>query len=326
MGQRRILYLPDRKVVEAEPGETLLEASLRAGLPHVHVCGGKARCSTCRVLVLEGLEHCTPRTPSEEAIARRLRFPPEIRLACQTRVTGPVTVRRLVLDPEDIALTNQLAGAEPGPVGEERELAILFADIRGFTEFAADLPPYDVVHVLNRHFHEMERVLRRHGGHLDSWAGDRLLALFGLEGGTGAGAGVEASEEAALRAVRAGLEMLEIVRRSQVHLQELYGKGFGLGVGVHCGSVVVGRVGAGAQRRVTAIGEAVNLASRIEEATKPLGADLLISQAVHERVKERVQVGRVFQQRLPGVRGEQTLYEVVALKDGSTRGRRKGEE
>ena len=324
MGQRRILYLPDRKAVEAEPGETLLEASLRAGLPHVHVCGGKARCSTCRVLVLEGLEHCTPRTPSEGAIARRLRFPPEIRLACQTRVTGPVTVRRLVLDPEDIALTNQLAGAEPGPVGEERELAILFADIRGFTEFAADLPPYDVVHVLNRHFHEMERVLRRHGGRLDSCAGDRLLALFGLEGGAEAEA--EASEEAALRAVRAGLEMLEVVRRSQPHLRELYGKGFGLGVGVHYGSVVVGRVGAGAQRRVTVIGEAVNLASRIEEATKPLGAHLLISQAVHERVKERVQVGRVFQQKLPGVRGEQTLYEVVALRDGPTKGRRKGEE
>src|SRR6266478_7539136 len=103
----RIRFLPDELDVEALADETLLHASVRAGIPHTHACGGNARCSTCRVIVLDGVENCAPRTEAENVIARLLQFDAHVRLACQTRVAGPVTVRRLVLDEQDLALVKE---------------------------------------------------------------------------------------------------------------------------------------------------------------------------------------------------------------------------
>ena len=85
----RISFLPDARLVEASPGQTVLQAALSAGIKLTHACGSNARCSTCRTAVLEGLENCSPRTQAEEEIATHLQFKPMIRLACQTRVTGP---------------------------------------------------------------------------------------------------------------------------------------------------------------------------------------------------------------------------------------------
>ena len=93
-----IHYLPDKIEFEANEGETILMAALRAGIAHAHLCGGSARCSTCRVIILEGLENCTPRNAEEQGIADMLRFDPKVRLACQTVVTGNVKLRRLVTD------------------------------------------------------------------------------------------------------------------------------------------------------------------------------------------------------------------------------------
>src|SRR5579884_3969821 len=112
------------RAVEALPGETLLQTTLRAGIPHAHACGGRARCSTCRVQVIEGLGSCAPRNDRENELAARLHFLPEIRLACQTTAQGDVTLRRLVLDEEDVKVTAQPStAAAPAPIGEEKELA-----------------------------------------------------------------------------------------------------------------------------------------------------------------------------------------------------------
>src|SRR6266851_5707676 len=129
----RVRFLPDELDVEALADETLLNASTRAGIPHTHACGGNARCSTCRVIVLEGVENCAPRTGAEHAIAAHLQFDVQVRLA-------------LVEDEM----------RRPGikAVGEEKSLAILFAYIRGFTAFAENLLPYDVIHALNRYYDE----------------------------------------------------------------------------------------------------------------------------------------------------------------------------
>src|SRR5512139_2301627 len=98
--------LPDDAEIEASEQETILQALLRHGIPHAHVCGGNARCSTCRILILEGLQYCSLRSSEEQRIAERLHFPPTIRLACQTRISGPVKIRRLIIDDEDIELHN----------------------------------------------------------------------------------------------------------------------------------------------------------------------------------------------------------------------------
>ena len=145
--------LPDDRHIEGADGETILTASLRADIPHAHACGGMARCSTCRVLVLDGAEMCGPRTPPEEKLAEQLHFGDNVRLACQTTVHGDLSIRRPVVDRVDLALANLLDRSQATErVGKERRLAILFADIAGYTSFAEGLMPYDVTHVLNRYF------------------------------------------------------------------------------------------------------------------------------------------------------------------------------
>ena len=98
----------------AEPGQNLLQVSTEAGLAHVSACGGKARCSTCRVLVLDGGANLGPRTEAAEILARQKGLEPEVRLACQTTVEGPVRVRRLVRDRAD-ALALTVAPARVAP-------------------------------------------------------------------------------------------------------------------------------------------------------------------------------------------------------------------
>ena len=299
----KIQYPLEGRTVETIPGESILATSLRAGIPHAHACGGRAKCSTCRVEILEGLDHCPPRNEKEQVLASRLHFAPQVRLACQTVVTGDVTLRRLILDDVDIAITSQIReGALITDVGEDKELAVLFADIRDFTPFAEALPPYDVIHVLNRFFSLMGRAITQHGGHIDNYMGDGLMALFGLDSG----------EEAALRAVRAGLAMLGEMDGFRSYLQNIYGRSLEVGVGIHYGDVVVGSIGSEQLMRVTAIGDTVNVASRVESANKQAGTHLLISPSIFERVAGVVTVGKTISVNLKGTTGETVLREVIA--------------
>ena len=300
----RIVYVLEDKTVEATSSETILQASLRSAIPHAHACGGRARCSTCRVQVAEGLEYCTPRNTPEHDMAARLHFSPEIRLACQTTVSGDVTLRRLVLDDEDIRLTEQPNSSfAPAPIGEEKELAILFADIRGFTPFAERLLPYDVVHVLNRYFRAVGRAIVDCGGRIDNYMGDGLLALFGIDG----------AKDAPRQAVRAALAMIAAVEELKPYVQTIYGRSFEIGIGVHYGCVIVGAIGAQDMTRVTAIGDSVNLAARIEAVTKRLGVRLLVSQQTREALGSDVTVASTHRVELAGKTGEYSLYEITEI-------------
>ena len=130
----RVHVGPDDKQIVMRGSETILAASLREGIPHAYACGGRARCSICRISVEKGLEFCSPRSKGERTVAERLNFGPETRLACQTKITGDVKVRRLVVDDDDIEFTRGIAGGpRPASIGEEKKLTILFADVRGFT-------------------------------------------------------------------------------------------------------------------------------------------------------------------------------------------------
>ncbi len=302
----RICFLPDGRAIEVAADESILQASLRAGVPHAHACGGHARCSTCRVWVMDGLAHCAPRNDPERLLAERLSFGPELRLACQTTVTGDVRLRRLVFDGDDIRLVARQAAGTPLPVGEERFVAILFADIRGFTAFSESVPAYDVIYFLNRYFDLMGRVITEHGGCIDNLMGDGLFALFRDD-----------PQAAPLQAVRAGLGMRAAVERLRPYLRTVYDRGLRIGIGVHYGEVVLGGIGAVGSfqgERVTAIGDAVNFASRIEAATKEADVDFLISAETYERVRDQVVVGRSFRVIVRGKTGEHTLYEVVGLR------------
>jgi adenylate cyclase len=172
--------LPDDQLVPVLAGQTILQATLTRGIAHAHACGGRAKCSTCRVVVLEGLEHCSPRNPAEQQLDDRLRLPDHVRLACQTTVNGAVRVRRPVMDALDLELTRQEVEAPGQRQGEERQLAILFPDIEDYTPFVEALPPYDLIHVLNRYFRLLENVIHQHHGYIIDYVGDGMLVVFNL--------------------------------------------------------------------------------------------------------------------------------------------------
>ena len=314
----RIRYLPDECEVEVAAGETILAASLRAGIPHTHVCGGNARCSTCRVIVLEGVENCRPRTEAEQLLVARLQFDSNVRLACQTRLTGPVTVRRLVLDEQDAALAEEEL-RKPGidAAGEEKSVAILFADIRGFTAFAESLLPYDVIHALNRYYREIGSIIQRHGGVINNYMGDGVLAVFGLESSSNREVPDASAPNRRLvsSAMNAGLEIIEAVAKSKPYFESVHGKSFDIGIGLHYGEVIVGIVGWGADKRRTIVGDAVNFASRIEAANKNAGTNFLMSEAAYLQVANEAEVNQCPPWEIRGKSGLYNLFEVVRAKN-----------
>jgi adenylate cyclase len=315
-----VYVLPDQRLVDCRPGEAILPAALRAGVAFTHACGGRGKCSTCRVVVVEGREACAGRTDRERRIAAELGFGPEFRLACQTVAHGDVTVRRLVLDEHDRELADLRGGGRrgrrrpvglkvqprrrghhrPPSIGEEMPVAIMFADIRGFTAFAEAVLPYDVIHVLQRHLRAVTGAVERHSGVVTGYLGDGVMALFA--GGSGG--------PASRRAVLAALDILATAEAARPALDELYGRSFDVNAGVHFGTAIVGTVW-GERNAVTAIGDTVNVASRVEQANKEFSTRLLVSDAARDDAGAGLRLGRSFTCALPGKAGEHVLYEVL---------------
>ncbi|MFQ3680006.1 MAG: 2Fe-2S iron-sulfur cluster-binding protein, partial [Pseudanabaenaceae cyanobacterium] len=167
--------LPDRQDLPIESTETVLEVLQNHGIPVQHVCNGNGECSTCRIVVESGLERCTPRTRKEEALAKKLGFPPNIRLSCQTGTTGDVTVRRLVIDHEDIAIAD--SQFDTG-IGEYRDQTVLVMTLRGGSDFDLSRFPYDALYVLNRFYRLVNRAVTRYQGRLNSALGNKTVVLF----------------------------------------------------------------------------------------------------------------------------------------------------
>ena len=119
--------------------------------------------------------------------------------------------------------------------------------------------------------------------------------------------------EGALRAIRAGLDLLDAFHKLKPYLEELYDKSFQIRIGLHFGQVVVGRIGPPGNKKMTVIGDSVNFASRIEAANKRAGTQFLISEDTYALVEAQVRVGRHVRLPLPGKSGKYNLYEVAGL-------------
>jgi len=289
------------KKVEAAPLKTILEVSRENGIPHVCECGAQAKCSTCRILILQGRENCLPRNRPEERIALLKGFPPEVRLACQTRITGPVQVRRLVWDSED---ANDAMQGGSISSGRELQLAVLFSDIRGFTSFSEENLPYDVVHALNRYFNTICEPIDRHRGYVDKYMGDGIMVLFGLD--------PRRQVHPCVDAVRAALGMLERMPVVNGYLRAQLGREFRIGIGISYGPVVVGEIGFRLKKQFTAIGDIVNVASRLEGQTKIQGAAVLVSDPVRQNLTEGdFAFGRTLEVTLAGKSHPLLAHEVL---------------
>jgi adenylate cyclase len=254
-----ISYVPD-PTVRANPGPTLLEISRAQGIPHLSVCGGRARCSTCRVEIVKGAEILPPPEGAEAKTLASIAAGPRVRLACQVRPTGPVTVN-LLLQPEPRAR----GGSDQGV---EQTLAVLFLDARDFTSWSQDKLPYDVVFILNRLFNAAGQAIESHGGWIDKYLGDGLMAVFGRH------AGPEAGCRHALEAARAIDMALDRVNRGLAN--ELPAP-IRVGMGIHVGPLVLGRLGHENTAATTVVGRTVNATSRLEALSKEKACQLVVS-------------------------------------------------
>ena len=291
--------------IEISQDETILTASLRKEIPHLSACGGVGKCSTCRINIISGLENCSERTEYENKLAKRLDLPKTIRLACQTKVSGKVKYRRLLLDKRDLTLNSQLTAKKSGSVGTVRNLTIMFCDIKGFTPFSESLSAYDVIFILNRYFSIMREIILKNGGEINNYIGDAIMAIFGLK----------ESRQQILRSVNTGLQMLEAMDEFKKYLKEAYDRIFDMRIGIHFGEVIVGSVGYGDDKKLTVIGDVVNIASRIESTNKDAGTRLLISENAFNEIKESVIVDNYLRLKLRGSSNLITLYEVNSIKN-----------
>ncbi len=303
MNEFPVFYLPDNQEVLADPKHSILHNSLAFNIPHTSVCGGKGRCSTCRIVILNGLEFCSPRSAAEQILATRLSFNNNTRLACQTYIHGPIQLRRMVIDEDDICVTKLLNREnEITSIGEEKQVAIMFADIRDFTSLSEKLPPYDVIHILNRYFNTMHKIISQHDGYIDNYMGDGLLAIFGTQN----------SSAAAQHAVQAALAMLEAIPRLNIYLQNLYQQEIKIGIGIHYGDVVIGSLGVADYQKKTVIGDNVNLASRVEAANKEIGSSILVTDAVYRQIEGQFEIRQCFHTKIRGKSGEYILCEIIS--------------
>tara|TARA_Y100001970_G_scaffold27213_1_gene33096 strand:+ start:1935 stop:3272 length:1338 start_codon:yes stop_codon:yes gene_type:complete len=298
----KLTILPDNKTFNLENGSSILQTALDNDIPHVNACGGEGKCTTCRLLVLEGVEYCSDETEKEKSLKQKAHTTEEFRLSCQTTITGDVTVRRLVLNKEDIESRSE--NIISGRLGETKKIAILFSDIRGFTPFSEKLTPYDVVFILNRYFNRMVKAVEENRGTVDNYIGDGMVAIFGLND----------ELNPAKYAVKSALDMLAEMDDMKPYLKTMYGKDFDIGVGIHWGEAVVGDIGAGKSKRFTAIGDAMNFASRVESANKQFQSRVLISDEVHEEIKDSLVIKDFMRTNLPGIEGRVTLHEVEDIK------------
>ncbi len=279
----RVTYV-DGPEIQSELGLTLLEISQAHSVPHTALCGGKGRCTTCRVIVEEGAELLHPPTEVEARSLAAVGAPPGTRLACQIRPTDPSTVFR-------VFRPNGGRNRAHASQGEERQLAILFLDMRGFTARTAGQLPYDVVFLLNRFFDAIVPAITNSGGIVDKYLGDGLLAVFGKpDAARSAQAGLKAAEEVG-----------QALERFNMQVTAEGSSEIRIGMGLHLGDLVVGEIGAAGHAARTIIGDAVNVASRLEAETKGLGVELLVSSAVLESAGVEVSRLELQQFQLRGV-------------------------
>jgi adenylate cyclase len=266
----RISY-PDGREVQVPRGFSVLEASRFTRIPHASVCGGRGRCSTCRIRISHGISPLPPPSASEQRVLQRVGAPPNVRLACQLRPTGNISVTPLLpasAQPRDgYAQPSYLAG-------QERIIAVLFADLRTFTGIAEQKLPYDLVFLLNSYFESVGDAIASAGGIIDKFIGDGVMALFGVDSGP---------EEGCRQALTAAKIMVANVNALSRTLAEELSEPLKIGIGIHCGPAVVGRMGYGSTVHLTAIGDTVNVASRLQDLTKEYGCQLIISEQVAEQ-------------------------------------------
>jgi adenylate cyclase len=270
MQQRRAMRIPVQYVggplVKAAEGPTLLEVSRMYRIPHMSVCGGRGRCSTCRVMVIGDESALAVPSEAELRTLRSVGAPANVRLACQAHVRASATIMPLIRLGVGSDIPVFIHDEETS--GVERDLAVLFVDIRGFTALTEQKLPFDVVYLLNNFFHAIGQAVYGNGGWVNDRAGDGVLAVFGSPAGLAG---------ACRAALLASAEVDRLIGLLNVRMEAELAQPLRVAMGLHCGRHVHGRIGVGDSMRMSVVGPAVNVASRLEAVAKQADVQLAVS-------------------------------------------------
>lgn len=256
-------------LVHVPKGTSVLEASRAGHIDHYSVCGGKGRCSTCRVRVLESQGPLPAPKPLELATLARIKASPDTRLSCQLRPNFDLHVALQLEPPEG---GDQFSTRTNLQVGREKDVLVMFADLRNFTTIAEGRLPYDIVFLLNSYFAILVPAIEAAGGRVDKYIGDGVMAIFEID--------QNGTRDACRRALGAAAKIIAETQNLNSQLMQEFGIDLEVAIGVHFGPAILGMVGYGKVASLTAIGDTVNVASRLETAAKQFNVALAVSEAV----------------------------------------------
>jgi adenylate cyclase len=257
------------RTIRVPKGLSVLEASLRYNVPHASVCGGRARCSTCRIRVIGDCSGLPEPSQREAFVLGRVgSSDPSIRLACQLRPSSDLSFFQLFM-PQTVSV--HAHASQPARIGQERYLVSLFVDMRGSTQLAEKRLPFDTVFIVNRFLGAVSQAVIDNGGQPNQFIGDGMLALFGLATG---------QRNACRQALKAASAIAVNVDELNQFLSHDLREPIRFGIGIHGGEVIVGDIGYRDHMVFTALGDAVNVAARLQDMTKTLGCEAIVSDEI----------------------------------------------
>jgi adenylate cyclase len=292
------------RTIRVPKGLSVLEASLRYNVPHASVCGGRARCSTCRIRIIGDCSGLPEPSQRESFVLARVGTnDPSIRLACQLRPTEDLSFFQLFLPSTSTANAH---ASNPTRIGQERYLVSLFVDMRGSTRLAEKMLPFDTVFVVNRFLAAVAQAVIESGGRPNQFIGDGMLALFGL---------ATNAQSACRQALKAAALIARNVDEVNQFLSHDLREPIGFGIGIHGGEVIVGDIGYRDHMVFTALGDAVNVAARLQDMTKTLSCQAIVSEEV--RVTAGLTEGDLPKQEV-SIRGRAEPMVVRVVADART--------
>jgi len=251
-------------------GLSVLEANLRYGIPHSSVCGGRARCSTCRIRIV-GDHGALPEPSKRETFVLNrvgVRGDPAIRLACQLRPDSDLSF--VAMFPPQLTGAS-LRGGLQAHTGQERYLVSMFVDMRGSTKLAEKRLPFDTVFIINRFLTAVSQAVVAAGGQPNQFVGDGQLALFGLD---------SSPRDACRQAIRAAALIADNIDQLNNFLRADLPEPIRFGIGIHGGEVIIGDLGSPGHAVFTALGDPVNVAARLQDMSKSLACEVVVSEEV----------------------------------------------
>lgn len=287
------------RILKGRPGQTILEIIRSHSIPHASLCGGRGRCTTCRVRVGEGCLELEKPSALEKFALDRIGAAPNVRLACQTRPLFPVQITPLMAP--DLSIDSEWK--EGGVSGEERDVVALFVDLRGSSKMSEGHLPYDVLFILNRFFLEMSDALSASHGHYAQFEGDGLLALYGLERGL---------KQGCLDVLRGAVDMQARINQLNQELKSELKEPLKIGIGIHCGQAIVGTMGPPSSPNYSAIGDCINAAARLEGKSKELECILVVADEVVQNAG--IEFSQFPSQQI-SLRGKQQSVLAYAIKN-----------